>query len=301
MTRPVPPVASVTAIVVHRDQPDRCAETVRRLGRQGVGVCVVVVDNASTESAVECVRALPGVDRVVQAGGNLGFGGGANAGLRAWLADPAAGEWAVVLPHDALPEDACLERMLDAVAGRPRAGMACAEFGDDEKPVVDPYFGGMTVRAERGEGWEPAGFAHGTLLLVRRACLADVGLFEEDYFAYCEEADLSIRATRAGWEVGMVWGAVVTNPHQGSPPPLVDYLMVRNTVVLVRRHFGLYNATIRFLMAAGTTVWLTLRPSKRTPWFDTRARVLALRDVVLGRQGPPPASLTAAPSSFRRQ
>ena len=47
------------------------------------------------------------------------------------------------------------------------------------------------------EGWEPVDYPHGTLLLARRACLEDVGLFDERYFSYCEEADLGLRARAA--------------------------------------------------------------------------------------------------------
>jgi GT2 family glycosyltransferase len=287
---------TVVAIVVHREQPQRCVDTIARLDQQRAAMRVIVVDNGSSQSAVDYIRTRAHGVELIEAGENLGFGAGANVGLRALLADRGtqAAEWALVLPHDARPERGCLDRMLESVSSRPRAGLVCAEYGEDEKPVVDPYFGAMTVAASRGEGWEPAGFAHGTFLLLRRACLEDVGLFDESYFAYCEEADLAIRAQRAGWEVGMVWGAIVGNPHQGSSPPVVDYLMLRNTVVLVRRHFGRYKATVRFVMAAVTTAWLAVRPSRRTPWYSTTARVLALRDVVLGRLGAPPESLVAA-------
>src|SRR4051812_475939 len=79
-------------------------------------------------------------------------------------------------------------------AGRVRAGLASAEYGDDGErlalPVVDRYFGGILAPTERRPGWEDAGHPHGTLLLARRACLEEIGLFDERYFAYCEEADL---------------------------------------------------------------------------------------------------------------
>lgn len=273
--------AAVVAVVVHHEQPRRCAATVRRLRDQGVPLArVVVVDNGSSlrRSGVQ-------VDAdVIETGANLGFGGGANVALRRLLASGERWEWALVLPHDASPEPGCLRRLLEVASARPRAGLASAEYGTDEKPVVDPYFGAMTVACERGDGWEPAGFAHGTFLLLRRACIEEVGLFDESYFAYCEEADLALRAARAGWEVGIVWGAVVSNPHQGTDSAVVDYLMVRNTVALVRRHFGRYRAGVRFVMAPFS--------GRASVWYDRRARRLALRDVLLGRLGPPPASLT---------
>src|SRR5205807_910387 len=83
--------------------------------------------------------------------------------------------------------------------------------------------GGILVAAERDTGWEDAGHPHGTLMVAARACLTDVGLFDERYFAYCEEADLGERARRAGWEVGVVWDALVANPSMSGGSAAVEY------------------------------------------------------------------------------
>ena len=104
------------------------------------------------------------------------------------------------------------------------------------------------------EGWEPAGHPHGTLMLARRAVLEEVGLFDERYFAYCEEADLALRAKAAGWETGLIRGAIVVNPDLGTRIAVIDYLQLRNTLLLVREHSGRYHATIRFLLAVGQLV-----------------------------------------------
>ena len=53
----------------------------------------------------------------------------------------------MVAPHDALPGAGCLQALLDAVAHRPRAGLACADVGDGHTPYLDPYFGGITMPA----------------------------------------------------------------------------------------------------------------------------------------------------------
>ena len=178
-----------------------------------------------------------------------------------------------------------------AAEERPAAGLASAEYGDDARlalPVVDRYFGGILAPTERRPGWEDAGHPHGTLLLARRACLEDIGLFDERYFAYCEEADLGVRARAAGWEVGIVWGAVVGNPGMSSDPGVPEYLMLRNSLQLVRDHSGRYPAFIRLCMALWRTAVGAAFPSRRTPFWDLRARRLALRDFLLGRTGPPP-------------
>jgi GT2 family glycosyltransferase len=285
----------VTAVIVHRDRPEACVGTGLALLAQGVDQ-LVVVDNGSPPAALAAVRAGLPMAEVLALGRNAGFGPGANAGLRWWLDRPPgeAGEWVLVCPHDARPEPGCVDTLVAAAAARPRAGLASAEYGDGDRlarPVVDRYFGGILGPTDRAPGWEAADHPHGTLLLARRACLDDIGLFDESYFAYCEEADLGLRATAAGWEVGIVWGAVVRNPGMSSETGVGEYLMLRNSLHLVRRNFGRYPAAIRLAMALWTTVVGVVRPSRRPPFWHLQGRVLALRDYVLGRDGPPAPSL----------
>ena len=130
-------------------------------------------------------------------------------------------------------------------------------------------------------------------MLARRGCLAEVGLFDERYFAYCEEADLGERVRRAGWEVGVVWDAVVENPSLSASSTVVEYLQLRNSLLLVRDHFGRYPAFIRLTMAIGDTVLRAVAPRRRTPIFSVPARWRAMVDFGRGRFGPPPRSLAA--------
>ena len=287
---------SVTVVIVHWNQADRCVRTGHAFAAQaGVDVSLIVVDNGSVPGAVDrVVSGLPGAE-VIRVGRNAGFGGAANVGLQHWL-HRGVGEWVVVAPHDALPEGDCLRRLLDAVSARPRAGLASAEYGEPGKPVVDRYFGGILIERQRDDGWEDAGHPHGTLLLARRACLEEIGLFDERYFAYCEEADLGLRAGNAGWEVGVVWGAVVRNPSVSVRSEVAEYLMLRNSLLLVRDHFGRYPVFIRICFALVNTTRLKLHPAARGPFFSFPARRRALVDFLRGRFGPPPPELAVAES-----
>lgn len=291
-----PPCGRLTAVIVHRDRARACVDTGRALLAQGVDA-LVVIDNGSPPDAVAALReGLPGAV-VLELGHNAGFGPAANAGLRHWLADDpgTAGSWVLVCPHDAAPDPGCVPALVGAASARSRAGLASAEYGDEgvrlARPVIDRYFGGILGPTERRPGWEAADHPHGTLLLASRACLEDIGLFDERYFAYCEEADLGLRATAAGWEVGIVWGAVVRNPGMSSESGVPEYLMLRNSLQLVRRNFGRYPAGIRLAMAVWTTVAGLVLPSRRPPFWHLRGRLLALRDFLLGRDGPPPPAL----------
>jgi GT2 family glycosyltransferase len=283
-------------VILHWNRPARCVPTVARFLAQDVpgGVRVVVVDNGSEPEALAEVRAgLPAEAELVCLPRNRGFGPGANAGFRHILANPRPddADWIALAPQDAEPAPDCLARMLTAVGERPSAGLACADFGDGATPIVDPYFGGILAPATVDEGWEAAGHPHGTLMMARRQVLEEVGLFDERYFAYCEEADLALRALAQGWETGLVRGAMVVNPDLGTRIAVIDYLQLRNTLLLVREHSGRYHATIRGLLAVGQLVSGLVSPSRRGPYFDPGARVRALIDHARGRYGPPPAIL----------
>lgn len=291
----------VSVVVVHRGQPAPCRETVAALlAQREVIVRCLVVDSGSDPAALAALRVGlvadgPGSAKVdvVALGANVGFGPAANAGLRRLLDDPKAvtGEWLGVAPHDAGPAPGCLHAMLAVLADLPRAGLAGADVGDGATPIVDRYLGGFVEPARVAEGWEPAAFPHGTLMVARRSCLEEVGLFDERYFAYGEEADLGLRARAAGWEVGIVRGARVTNLHLGTATATVDELQQRNTLLLVRDHFGRYPAAVRLVLGLASLALGVLRPARRSsPVFSVRGRVSGLVDHLRGRYGPPRAA-----------
>jgi len=296
----VPP--PLRAVVVHRNRPAAALRTAGRLVEEGAGK-VVLVDSGSRPADLDALRA--GARQlgaqVVATGANVGFGPGANAGLRPWLEDAAGEPYALVAPHDATPERGCVASILEQLERRPAAAMASAEFGpgEDFKPTVDKFFGGSFVPTTRGHGWESVDYPHGTLLVLRRQAMQQIGLFDERFFAYCEEADLGIRARRAGWDVGLVWGAVVAN---GRPPraDVSRYLQLRNTLLLLEKHFGLGTVLPRLVYELvglvtdrpGPTLGVGLGLDHRDEALERRAvrraTRQALADYVRRRFGPVP-------------
>jgi GT2 family glycosyltransferase len=281
-------MAPVT-VIVHRERPESCIRTIRQLRDQTVPTEIVVVDNASTSSALAAIRAAADV-RIIELDENRGFGPTANVGLRSWLAGEIGhdADWAFVAPHDALVRADTIERMLEVGAAEGTAGVLCADVGDQARPMIDRFFGALPGRALSYEGFEPVDYPHGTLLALRRECAADIGLFDERCFAYGEEADLGLRARAAGWQVGLVRDAMVANPTTSGSGALVDYLKHRNTLLLLREHAGRWPVAVRVATLGAQLVAGALAPARRPPWFDSRARRRALADYLRGRTGPPP-------------
>ena len=244
-------------VILHWNRPERCVGTVARFLDQDVpgGVRVVVVDNGSEPDAVAIVR----------------------KGLPVGVAAPRAAAQPRVRPGRQRRASAtCSPTPSPATSAgsasppttpsrRPAAWPGCSRWWGSGRAPGWPAPTSATAprrsstrtsaasspRPRVAEGWEPAGHPHGTLLLARRQVLEEVGLFDERYFAYCEEADLALRAAAAGWETGLIRGAIVVNPDLGTRVSVIDYLQLRNTLLLVREHSGRYHATIRFLLAVG--------------------------------------------------
>ena len=204
-------------VVVHRDRGAVCRQTVERFLAQA-DLTVTVVDNGSEPAELADLRdGLSGDVEVVEAGSNLGFGPGANVGLKRWLAGPH--EICLLAPHDARPLDGTVRRLLEEMRARPSAGLACADVGDGEVPRIQPYLGPHRRARLRGaDGWEEADYPHGTLMALRRECL-------HRRRRHCSTSATSPTARRrtwasgprrAGWEVGLVRGALVDNPESGS-------------------------------------------------------------------------------------
>src|SRR6266511_2329947 len=189
---------SVTAVVLAwQAEPwlPRCVEAL--LASEKVSVEVVLVDNGCTTDDVEVLARRPGVT-VVRPGRNLGFAGGCNAGAAA-----ATGELLALVNSDAVVEPGTLARLVEEVS-RPGVGIAVASIRLADDPALlnagaNPihvlglsWSGGMGEREERTEPVDTAG-ASGACLLTTLAHWQRLGGFDEEYFAYHEDAELSVR------------------------------------------------------------------------------------------------------------
>ena len=128
------PVTPVRVVIVHWNQPEECVATVDQLLYGSLPVRVTVVDNASERTARAELGAglAERIDErlveIIDAPTNLGFGPGANLGLRAFLERTDEGDWVFLAPHDVQVAEDTIETILAAAAavgeaqGRPAEG-----------------------------------------------------------------------------------------------------------------------------------------------------------------------------------
>lgn len=217
-------MADVSVVVVTLNgQPwiERCIARVERVARE-----VILVDHGSTDGTVAAVRErFPKVHVIEQA--NVGYGAGMNAGMRV-----AQGEWILILNSDAWAEgpvegrESALERLVAFAAARPRAAAVGPRLLNDDGSLQRSVRGAPTLwrlateylfLRKLGPGTQlfnafyAGGFDHasarqvewlmGAVLLVRRAAVDEVGMFDPAFFLFSEETDWCERFRAAGWEV----------------------------------------------------------------------------------------------------
>ncbi len=209
------PAMSVSRLlVVHWNQPEACARTVRAFLAQNVPLEITVLDNDSSAELFQQLELILDSDaNIVRLDNNKGWGGALNVALRHWLHSETS-SFCFISAHDAMPESDCLPLLLRAAENDARIGIACPQYPEPIITRFSRWHGVQPERVlprERGVSQE-IDVPHGTLMLVRRKCLQEIGIFDQRYFAYGDEHELGARAVRNGWKVVMVWGAIVVNP-----------------------------------------------------------------------------------------
>lgn len=204
-------VRDVHVVIPNWNGRELLGEAVASLRAQTHATTVVVVDNGSTDGSVEMLRVEHPDVVLVELPVNTGFAGGVNAGIV--LALERGADAVATFNNDAVADPAWLERLVEVLAEQPDTGIVTGKItrldgvhldstGEFYSTSGQPFPRG---RNERDEGQydrqEPVFAASGCATLYRSEMLRRVGLFDERFFAYYEDVDLSFRARLAGWQV----------------------------------------------------------------------------------------------------
>jgi len=223
----------------------RLLECVQSLSRQTrPDLEVLIVDN-SGKGLVGRNGTAPGA-RVIENAVNVGFGTAINQGIRA-----SKSPFIAALNDDAAAHPDWLAALLAAFERRPDAGMCASQvrlFGEARLDSAGMLIARDGSSKQRGHGRLPDDFPvleevlmpSGSAALYRRAMLEDIGGFDDDFFLYCEDTDLGLRARWAGWKCLYVPGARVEHHYShsaGRASPIKAYYVERNRLFVLVKNF----------------------------------------------------------------
>lgn len=212
--------AGTAVIIPHFNQLEHTRACCKSLdAQQGEACRILVIDNASTAHAPAALTEACPRGEVLRMEENLGFAGGVNAGIREALKDPGI-RYFWVLNNDTLCPPDTLKQLRATLEMSPCTGLAGCRMIEGKgtpgekmvsagKRLLRPWL----VPINPKPGQKPD-YLSGACLLIRRELLEDIGLFDESYFFFFEDADFSLRAKQAGWTLAVCDEALIE--HKGS-------------------------------------------------------------------------------------
>lgn len=188
---------------------------------------IIVVDNASSDDSVRQAR-LAGFE-VIENGSNVGFGTACNVGLSATTT-----EFILFCNPDSRPLPTAIEYLCQVLRNEPGAAIVGAAV---DEPIRARRFSCLSgnvwgllpgwlqrclpfwahgAPVDLDQAYVPADYATGAFILCRVIALRTVNGFDERFFLYTEEEDLSRRLVSHGWQTLLAPSAKVAHPQSTS-------------------------------------------------------------------------------------
>jgi N-acetylglucosaminyl-diphospho-decaprenol L-rhamnosyltransferase len=231
-SRPTTVSPRLSVVIVNYRQWDQTARLVRQLQaapafRSGAAEVVVVDNHSPSHPIARKLRRLPGVS-LRRWGRNFGFARAVNEGCRLSRSD-----WFLLLNPDIDLSEGFLDGVLaladELTATQPKAGVVGFHLRDSEgaQQLSSGPFpslwstmsrlllkrGRRKYSCPRSAQRAPVSWVTGCCVLLKKACLEDLGGLDEDFFLYYEDVDLCLRAQQRGWSVWHDPGLEVIHHH----------------------------------------------------------------------------------------
>lgn len=208
---------------------------------------IIVVDNGSSDGSAGFIKKnYPGI-KVVELSQNKGFAGGVNAGIQA-----SSGKMVALLNNDAVADENWLRELVASLDAADIAASKILHYDNSE--LIDStgeFISRWGIAYPRGRNEIDLGqydtqteifAASGGASIFKKAVIEDIGGFDERFFAYLEDVDLSFRARLRGYRVIFAPKAKIyhriggTSSNFGS---FTRYHFIKNSAFLYFKNFPL--------------------------------------------------------------
>jgi GT2 family glycosyltransferase/glycosyltransferase involved in cell wall biosynthesis len=204
----------------------------------------IVVDNGSTDGTVGLIRERFPAVTVIQNDEN-NYARALNLGIAGSESDFVA-----ITNNDASVHANWLQGFLPVFAANPRAGAVQSKIffeGQDRlnsvgvEEIEHFYFkdiGFDEKDSKRNDKPAKCEYITGGSMMLRRSCLDDVGIWDEEFIMFMEDVDYSARCRAKGWELWFAPESILYHQYHGSTSQeLCEYFCNRNRFLFVAKHF----------------------------------------------------------------
>lgn len=253
------------------------------LANSGVASEILLVDNASGDGSADFVaQNFPEV-RLIRNQHNSGFAAANNQAAKL-----AQGRYIVALNPDTKVSDGWLEALLQPFADDPKVGLTTPKILMLNNPAKvntcgnTVHYSGLTTcrgldsladNPELAQGCEVSAVS-GACFAIRRELWEKLGGFDENFFTYLEDTDLSLRARLAGYKTMYVPQSVVYHDYANRFSSAKIYYLERNRLLMLGKSFEL-KTLLWLLPALVLTEIITWGYALLNGWAGIKAKIRA--------------------------
>ena len=219
----------------------------------------IVVDNASFDNSIALITQKFPEIKIIQNKTNLGFAGGNNAGIKFALKNKA--DYILLLNNDTLAKKDFLELLINHLESDKSYGLAAPaiNFKLNYQSLFDlgggvNWITGRTTHhnVKSIPQWkEPlkVEFVTGACMLIKRDVFEKIGLLDENFFMFFEDADFCLRAAKAGFSSWVVPQAQIFHQLSASVDKTVHkyHYLLKSNLLFVNKHLKLITRPIAYL------------------------------------------------------
>ena len=259
---------------------------------------IILVDNGSQDGSASYVgKYFPKV-MVIRNNENLGWTGGNNAGVRLALSQKA--DAVFILNNDTYVTKHAIALLVKKLFSKKHIGIVGPKIFFDKKSggklisfaggyfTKNRYFGKHKGSNEIDKGQheteEPSEFITGAAIMVKREVFKAIGLFDDTYFIYYDEADFCLRARKKKFQIVFVPQAHVYHAFSGTVAigsAFQHYYTTRNHYLFVERQAP-FSVKLREWLRTPKTLWEFLKSSDA---IKKKYSLLGIRDYYFRRFG----------------
>ncbi|GFP32661.1 rhamnosyltransferase [Candidatus Hakubella thermalkaliphila] len=225
------------------------------LDQSGADFDVFLIDNASSDGSADFVRENFPQINIIQNKENLGFAEGNNVGIRKVI---DRYPYIAFLNNDTKVNKDWLKELLKSIDRSSEIGISTSVILDSQGQMIQGaggYFASVVTGTNAGAFHNqeyrdfdltkdfPVFWASGCSFLVKSQILREIGLFDENYFSYYEDIDLSWRTLMHGYRITCSVGSCVchygSGTWKGRPPSF--YLAERNRLLTYFKNLSCFN------------------------------------------------------------
>jgi len=252
-----------------------CLSSLTNASFSGINHKIIIVDNGSKKPFSLIKNEINSHIELIRSEANLGFTGGNNLGISHAIKNYHP-DYLLLLNNDTVVEPNFLTALIKAMEKNPQAGLASSkiyfqknrEFHKKSYQRIQRgkilWYGGGSIdwanlaafhrgvdEIDRGQfdHQQISDFATGCSLLIKREIIEKVGILDKRYFLYFEDVDLSVRASKMGYQILFVPDSIVWHKNAGSSEGvgsrIHEYYQTRNRLLFTFKH-----AKLRFKLTA---------------------------------------------------